>query len=404
MTHAHALALSLSLRTAVERGLVRDPAVLQARAATHAAAAQTLAARAGSAPQLFVSYANAPQSGSAGTIAQRSTIVGIGKTFEIPALTGAQTAAARSGQQAVDEALIRARGEATVRIVGDYLGAVVAGDQAAIAADAVGAAKRVLDAAQLRLQSGDGPAIAVDQATAAYASAQAVRAAADGRRDAAYVALDLAVGLDPSARPALQEPAAAITAVPNAAAALAAALRARPDLRSADAEVRAARASLRAAELAYAPSLDVSAGRQSGIDTGVPVAGGTVSVSLHLPLDTSGAMRAQVERARAELDGALARREEVRRSVVQDVESATADVRSAQVRVAAEARAVDAARRAAAAAALGFSQGVTSAVDVLLAQSQYAAARGSLISAEADAVKARYALRTAEGVDPDVIR
>ena len=397
-----ALTLALTLQSAITQALPRDPATLQARAERHAAAADTLAARAGSAPQLFVSYANAPQSGNAGTIAQRTSVVGISKSFAFPGEVGAQSAAARSTESAAAARVIRAQNEATLRIVVTYMDAFVAGDQSTIAAEGTASAKRVLDAANVRLRAGDGPRIDVEQAAAAYASAQSAQAAADGKRDISFAALDLAVGLDPSVRPTLTVPAPVTFTIPTEQAALAAALGARSDVRAADDDVRAARATLRAAGLAYAPSLDASAGRQSGIDSGVPVAGAVVSVSLHIPIDSGGAVRSQVERAHAGVDRALAQREALRRSVVLEVQSALADARSAQVRVEAERRAVDAARAAAGAANLGYAHGATSAFEVLLTQSQAATARGALVSAQADAVKARYALRLAEGANTDV--
>ncbi|TAM89265.1 TolC family protein [bacterium] len=396
------LTLALSLHGAVTQALAHDPAVLQARAERDAASAGALAARAGSAPQLFVSYALTPQAGTTGTIAQRTTVVGLSKAFAFPGQAAAQTSAARSTQGAADARLERARHEATLRVVVMYLDAVVADDEASIAATQTAGAKRLLDAANLRLRAGDGPRIDVEQAAAAYASAQAAQAGADGKTQTAFATLDLALGLEPSARPTLEQPPTLTFATPAEQAAVNAALGARGDLRAADDDVRAAQASLRAATLAYAPSLDAAAGRQSGIDSGALVAGATISLNLHVPIDSGGAVRAQTAAARAGVERALAAREAVRRDVVLEVESALAGTRSAQIRVEAEQRAVAAAQAAAGAASLGFAHGAISAFQVLSAQAQEAAARGALISAQADAVKARYALRLAQGVDPDV--
>ena len=403
MTHHVALAIALSLKSAIAQALPRDPAVVQARAEMSASAADARAVAAGGAPQLFASYSNVPQGGAANTtIAQHLTEIGVNKTFAFPGQLSAQVRAARSTQAASVARLARAEREAVTRIVGAYLDASVAEQRAAIADDAVASAKRLLDAANLRLRSGAGPKIDVDQAEAAYASAQAAQADADGKRDAAYAALDLAVGIDATAHPRLDDPDPEEIAVPDDNAAIAAALHAREDPRAADDDVLAAAAALRAVQLSAAPSLDLSAARQSGVDSGVPISGGTISVSVHVPIDVTGVVRAQVERARADYERAVAAREALRRTVVLDVESAIAGVRSTQLRVNAERRAVDAARSAAAAADLGFRHGATSAVDALIAQSQYVSTRGDLISAEADAIKARYALRLAEGVDVDV--
>ncbi|MHB8148344.1 MAG: TolC family protein [Vulcanimicrobiaceae bacterium] len=398
------IAAILTMQSAIAAAVPRDPVVLAAAASVRVARADALSARAGAAPVIFETYAAAPQAGSPGTLTQRTVIVGISKSFAFPALTLSLAAAARSAAAAAQATLVQARYDAAMHTIDVYLSALVAREQAHIAEDAVTTAKQTLDAARLREKAGAGPKIDVDRALAAFASAQAAQAAAQGRRDAAFAALDLAVGIEPSARPHIIEPVPPTAPKADASAALAAALRARPDLHATEELVRAARAGVSAAYASYAPSLDLSAGRQRGLDAGSPISGGTVSVTLNLPLDTSGAIRAKVERARGALSFTQAQGENLARAVALQVETAVAQLRAAKAGVTASARAERAALAASNAAALGFSNGAVSAVDAIIAQSQYAAARGALAAARADAVRAFYALRIAEGVEPYAVR
>ncbi|MDE2573394.1 MAG: TolC family protein [bacterium] len=396
------LALALSLQTAIAQGVPRDPSVRRAEAAVLGAQAARTAARAGSAPDLYGSYAVVPQSAGKTTLAQRSTVIGVSKSFAFPGLTLAQMQAAGASESAAVASLLHARRTAALTIVTDYLDALVAQKQAAISGEAVQAGLKTLQAAQLRYEAGSGPEIDIERAQAAYATAQAAQAQAGGKREGAFAALDLAVGIDPLAHPALVQPELPSSKPLDPAAVVRIALAGRADLRAADEEVRSAEASLRAAGLSYAPSFDVSAGHQSGIDSGAPISGDTVNLTVRLPLDTSGALHAKVESAKAALETARATRDSAVRSVTLDAETAVAGIRASQLRLVAEERAAQAAQAAATAASIGFEHGATSAVDVLLAQSQAATAQSNLVAAQADAVKAHYALELAEGVNPDV--
>lgn len=394
------VAAVLTLQAAISLALPRDPAVLAASASVEIAHADALSARAGSPPTLFESYAASPQSGPVGILTQRTRIVGISKSFAFPALTLSQASAARSSVAAARAMLVQARYDATMRTIDAYLNALVADQQVRIALDAVSTANRTLDASRLRERAGAGPRIDIDRSIAAFATAQAAAATAQGRSDAAFAALDLAVGIDPSAQPALVEPKAPTNGAIASPAALAVALRARPDLLALADDIRAARAGISAAYASYAPSFDVSAGKQQGLDGGVPITGGIVSVALNLPLDTAGAMRAKVGRARSVLALRQAQNEQLSRLISLQVETAIAQLHAARATVAASERAERAALAANDAAQLGFSNGAVSAVDALMAQSQYTAARAALAAARADHVRAFYALRLAEGIEP----
>lgn len=392
--------VALTLQAAVSLAVPRDPAVQAAAASAGAAQADVVTARAGAPPTLFQSYAASPQSGSAGVLTQRTRIFGISKSFAFPAFTLSQAAGARSSAAAARAMLTQTRYDAAMRTIDAYLGALVSDQQLRIATDAVDTAKRTLDAARLRERAGAGPRIDIDRSIAAFATAQAVEARAQGKRDAAFAALDLAVGMDPTARPALVEPRTPASAAITAPAALALALQSRPDLQASAEQVRAAEAGVSAAYASYAPSLDVSAGNQQGLDGGIPIKGGVVSVAINLPLDTGGALGAKVRRAKFLLVRRRAQLEQLTRAIAVQVETALAGVRAATASVSASERAQRAALAASNAAQLGFSQGAVSAVDVLIAQSQLTASRAALSGARADVVRAFYALRMAEGTEP----
>lgn len=164
------------------------------------------------------------------------------------------------------------------------------------------------------------------------------------------------------------------------------ALQHHPEYRASQQEVDAAEAGLRAQQRAYLPSLEL-AYDYSYLDAGGIFAHEQNSSSLglrfHLPIYSGGGTSARVAQARARLEMARARREEVKRKISRQVRQAFIKLKSDINRVRALGRALLSQQQALDATRVGLKVGSRSNIDLLNA-------RRDLMSAQRNYAGARY--------------
>jgi CzcA family heavy metal efflux pump len=402
----------LALAVAEQRALAASPDVRTAQAALAGARAAYDQVRGTYGVAATAGYAEAPQGGTSGTIAQRLSTVGLQVTLgDVASYSPLVAQAAASLRAAATDELTAERVERT-KVVGLYYAALKARSVASARTDALASATAFLDAAQKRFAAGDAPRIDVTRAQVAQAKAQADLARARSEDANAADALSREAGLAPSAlasapaatriAPATTPLVAAARVAPSAATtaiattvllpeqAVTRALANRADVRSADENVRAAQAGVRAAQRAVIPPVTISAGYTRGVDSGVKIGGPTIGAQMAIPL--GGALGAKVRAQRALLDAATAKREGVVRQISLEVGSAA---RTAAATVDAEratATALNAARAELDAASLGYRNGASTSLDLSSARSAYVQAQVDELSALYDRLQAQAVL------------
>lgn len=303
---------------------------------------------------------------------------------------GARQAAVDNTQSLLAAAL--ATQDAMVQAV--FLQAVQAtyGAQAARAAlvsaqEAERAAAESLAAAESRYQNGTGTPADRLQAKTAYSQAVLARIRAEGDWQNSLGVLANVMGMDAGQPLQLQ---ALPAVVPDAAftrqiAVLIDEARARrPDLKAAEAQVRAAEAARSAAVAAGMPTVSVSAGPSWQELRQVSSEGGSVGLTLTVPLFSGFSTTYKVQAAEAQLAVRQAQREKLMRQVALDVWKAYQSLQTAGQAVASSADLVASAEQSAKVALGRYKAGVGNVLDVLNAQSALASARLQRIQAGLD--------------------
>jgi len=177
-------------------------------------------------------------------------------------------------------------------------------------------------------------------------------------------------------------------------------LRRRPDVRGAEQNLIASSARVGVARAQLYPLLGLT-GSLGSASVGIGslfdvITGGVVATISQLIFD-GGRTRAQVHGAEAAARGSLAAWRQKILTALEEVESASVDLKTARERVAIQGEALDAATNAAVLARSQYQAGLTDFRDLLTAENQLLAARDSQVSAEADRASAFVRLTQALG-------
>ncbi|WP_121456936.1 TolC family protein [Azonexus fungiphilus] len=380
-------ATPLSALDAVDLALCKHPQTREVWASARLQAAQVGVARAGWLPSL-------------------DGRVGVNRNFSEDARTNQGTASltlswllfdAGQRQATLDNAArlldaALATRDATVQTL--FLGALQAyyGAQAAQAAvraagEAERAASESLAAAELRYRVGVATPADRLQAQTAASQARLNRQRADGEARNALGALANALGfpaqtpLTLAAAPAPGETAAFRRDVE---ALIAAAVDRRPDLKAAEAQLRAAEASVAVARAQGRPTLTLGAGPSWQRLDGDTSRGGTLGLTLNVPLFTGFENTYRVRAAEAQQEVRAAQRERLRNQVALDVWQAYQGLTTATEALQTTRDLVASAEQSERVALGRYKAGVGTVLDLLSAQSALAAARVERIRAELD--------------------
>ena len=255
------------------------------------------------------------------------------------------------------------------------------------AKEAERAAQESFNAAQVRYQVGAGTPADRLQAQTALSQATLNRLRAEGERRNALGVLASVMGFD-AGLPITLAQIADLT--PDAvfdrdmAALIAEARQRRPDLRAAEAQVRAATAGIDVARASGRPKLSLSAGPAWQNVGGIATEGGSLGVTINVPLFTGFDTTYRVRAAEAQAEAQEARRDSIARQVALDVWQSWQSLATASQSLKTSADLVASAEQSAKVALGRYKAGVGSILDVLTAQSALAAARQQRIQAALD--------------------
>lgn len=322
----------LGLEEAAERARVNDAEVRAAAAEVRAARGRLAGASAflGANPELSGELGSR-DAGADGR--ELDYEVGLSQRLELGGRRGAERDSARAALAAAEARLADAEARATAALRVKLGGAAAAGLRLALAEEGLQLAERAAAGAERRFAAGD--AARVEVSGARLERGRAARAALEAAQElaSARAELELLLGVEPGALPAIafdleagaQGPERAVEPV---AAAGAAALARRHDVAAARLEVEAAAAGERAARRAWvpAPELGVAWGREED----ARLLRGTLS--FELPVFARG----QAERGEASARAALARGElaAVERRAAQELRLAAGRLEAARRAVA----------------------------------------------------------------------
>lgn len=294
-------------------------------------------------------------------------------------------------------------------LIGSALQAFYAAQAAEAAVDAAQqaetAAREALQAAEVRYSVGSGTPADRLQAQTAWSQAVLNRVRAEGALRTAYGTLANALGLPAQQALALapgEEPATGTTLLAPVEALIERARARRPDLQAAEAQWRAAQASVSAAAALGRPSVTLAAipswQRQGGLAT----EGGTLGVTVNVPLFLGYDTLYRVQAANAQADARAAQRDRLTQQVNLEVWRAYHALRTAHEALSASA-ALEASAGQAQAVALGrYKAGVGSMLDLLNAQAAQASARAQRIQTLYDWRIAKTTLAQAIGALDDL--
>ncbi len=216
-------------------------------------------------------------------------------------------------------------------------------------------------------------------------------------------ALAALTGTSVAAAPALSPPTIDFDlALPVPGALPADLLARRPDIRAAQLRIDAATAGRTAARASFYPNIDLVAyAGLSAIGLDEMLQGDShmwgVGPAIHLPIFDAGRLRAEYRRSGAELDAAIASYNDTVVRSVREAADQSARLRSLELQLDAQQRALNAAEQSYDLAAQRYSAGLTSQVAVLNAETQALAARRQRTQMLADRTSARIALLVALG-------
>jgi len=216
-------------------------------------------------------------------------------------------------------------------------------------------------------------------------------------------ALAALTGTSAASTPALSPPTIDFgLALPVPAALPADLLARRPDVRAAQLRIDAATAGRTAARANFYPNVDLVAyAGLSAIGLDEMLQGDShmwgVGPAIHLPIFDAGRLKAEYRRSGAELDAAIASYNDTVVRSVREAADQSARLRSFELQLDAQQRALNAAEQSYDLAAQRYSAGLTSQVTVLSAETQVLAARRQRTQMLADRTSARIALLVALG-------
>ena len=360
----------LPLDAAVQKATAISPDVAQARERVNENQALLNAARGIASPALTANYAQGPQGGSSNnTITQRLTTIGAQITLGDYLASNASVRQAYFTLAGAQYDLLDALRSERIKVSGEYYAALKAIATQDVRRQDVAGAQSDLRAAQLRFKAGDAPRLDVVRAQVALAGAQANLDAAQVDVQNAEQALAIETGQSNAAFSRLIAAPAASPPPADVSRAVARALAQRSDLLSAQQAVSAENAAVTVASRAVLPTVTVSAGYTSGVDSGVNVHGPSANVNVALPISHAAAYRVAAERSR--LAQAQAKSESIRRQIVIDVSSAARTYVESLRAVQSATRARVAAQEELRATQIGYRSGASSSLDVADARRTY---------------------------------
>ena len=380
-------ATALSALDAVDLALCNHPQTREVWAAARVQAALVGVARAGWLPNLDASASST-----------RFALENTAYTRNVAALTlswllydfGLRSANVDNAQQLLNAAA--ATQDATVQslflaALQGYYAAQAAQAAVVSAGEAERAARRSFAAADARYQVGAATPADRLQAQTALSQATLNRIRAEGEARNALGSLANALGFaagQPLALAELPAPPAGGVFQKEVDALIAEAQARRPDLKAAEAQLKAAEASVDIARAQGRPTLSLATGPSWQESAGVVTQGGSVGLTLNVPIFSGFDTTYRVRSAAAQVDVRAAQRDRLRNQVALDVWKAYQSLSTATQSLTTADDLVASATQSERVALGRYQAGVGTVLDLLTAQSALASARLQRIQAQLD--------------------
>lgn len=343
------------------------------------------------------SYDRSPVSGASGASNTLTSAMNAGVSSSYTLYNGGANRAnlrqAQLQQSAGGQDVERTRQSVVFTVASNYLGLIEAQEQLRVRRETLASEQAQRDQIREFVQAGRRPIADQYQAEATVAAAQLAVVQAQRDVELAKVELMQTLQLDPRgdyAFPAPAANAAQTTPVAGMDALLARAFERRADLAARETELQAAAQGVSAARAARLPTVSVSAGYNTSLNSGNDAGlfdqlnqrqGGSVSVGVSLPIFDRGSAAAETQRAQIAQDNARIALENQRQQVGLEVRRAYLDYQSAQEQLRAAQAGETAARQSLAATEERYRAGVGTLVEVTQARATLAQAQSALVTA-----------------------
>jgi outer membrane protein len=346
------------------------------------------------------SYDRSPVSGATGASNTLTSAMNAGVSSSYTLYNGganrANLRAAQLQQAAGGQDVERTRQNVVFTVSSNFLALFEAQEQLRVRRETLASEQAQRDQIREFVQAGRRPIADQYQAEAAVAAAQL--AVVQAQRDVELAKVDLiqTLQLDPRGEYAFQAPAAGtaqVAAVAPLDSLLGRAFERRVDLAARQTELDAAAQGVRAAQAARLPTVSVSAGYNTSLNSGNDASlfdqlnqrqGGSVSVGVSLPLFDRGNVAAETQRARIQQDNARIALENQRQQVGLEVRRAYLDFQSAQEQLRAAQAQQTAAQQSLNATEERYRAGVGTLVEVTQARATLATAQSALVTARSN--------------------
>jgi TolC family type I secretion outer membrane protein len=380
-------ATALTALDAVDLALCNHPQTREVWASARAQAALVGVARAGWLPNLDASasvtrfqYDNASYNRSAAALTLSWLLVDFGQRSANVENAQQLLAAAAATQDATVQSLFLAA-------LQSYYSAQATQAAVLSATEAERAASESFQAADARY--GVGVATPADRLQAKTALSQATlnRIRAEGEARNGLGALANALGFEAQQRIVLAELpvlSGELALQKEVDALISEAQARRPDLRAAEAQLKAAEAGIDIARAQGRPTVSLAAGPSWQSSAGVVTQGGSIGLTLNVPIFTGFDTTYRVRSAAAQADVRAAQRDRIRNQIALDVWRAYQSLTTATQSLKTTADLVTSAEESARVALGRYKAGVGTVLDLLTAQSALASARLQRIQAQLD--------------------
>ncbi|HEV7589588.1 MAG TPA: TolC family protein [Longimicrobium sp.] len=325
-----------------------------------------------------------------------STAVNAGVSTSLVLFNGganqAQLAQARLVEQAGGQTVERTRQSVVFTVVSNYLQLTGSQEQLRVRRETMASEAALLEQIRAFVQAGRRPIADQYQQQAAVAAARLALVQAQNAVELARVDLIQTLQLDPRGDYDFQPPPAGTAqAAPGTLEGLLdRALQGRADLAARQSELAATEQGVRAARAARLPTVSVSAGYNTVLNSGNDLGlfdqfaqrqGGSVSVGVSLPLFDRGSAAAETQRARITQDNARIALQNQQQQVAVEVRRAWLDWQAAGEQLAAAQAQDTAAQQSLDATQQRYRAGVGTLVELTQARSTLAQAQSQLVTA-----------------------
>lgn len=340
-------------------------------------------------------FANSASSGS-GVGPVTSTAVNAGVSSSLVLFNGganrAELAQAKLVQQAGGQEVERTRQSVVFTVVSNYLDLTSGQEQLRVRRETLASEEALLEQIIAFVNAERRPIADRYTQEAAVASARLAVVQAQNAVELAKVDLIQTLQLDPRGEYDFQPPPAGAASAPPATlpALLDRALEGRADLAARESELAAAEQGVRAARASRLPTVTVSAGYNTNLNSSNDEAffdqftqrqGGSVQVGVSLPIFDRGNVAAETQRARITQDNARIALQNQQQQVALEVRRAWLDWQAAGQQLAAAQAQVTAAERSLDATRQRYQAGVGTLTELTQARNTLASAQSQLVSA-----------------------